>query len=414
MNRPNAARTFALEVVQRLQAAGFEALFAGGCVRDQLMGNPPKDFDVATNATPPQIRELFGKGRTLTIGESFGVICVLGPKSAGQIDVATFRQDEVYSDGRHPDSVQFTTAENDAQRRDFTINGLFYDPLADRVLDYVGGERDLGAKTIRAIGNASARIAEDRLRMLRAVRFAARFEFQIESETLAAIRQSAEGITLVSSERIANELRLMLGHKHRHLAFEGLRQTGLLSHLLPERTNGAPGDESRLRLIAQALQQLNSHRFEAALAVILYDVPDRSQFIDDIAQRWRLSNEESAAVGWILKHADSALEADLQPWPAIQRLLVQPWMAETLAVAVAVAATWKKRTEGIEFCQQRLSWPSERLNPKPLIDGNDLRLLNIAPGPIIREILNAVRDRQLSGEVSDKEQALAFARTMVP
>src|SRR3954454_14291586 len=156
-------RAFALEIAQKLRAAGFEALWAGGCVRDELLGLTPKDYDVATSATPDQIRDLFGHRRTLAIGASFGVITVLGPKAAGQVEVATFRTDAAYSDGRHPDSVSFTTAEHDAQRRDFTINGLFFDPISEQVVDYVGGQADLERRTIRAIGDPRSRIGEDKL-----------------------------------------------------------------------------------------------------------------------------------------------------------------------------------------------------------------------------------------------------------
>src|SRR5215510_3985433 len=153
MSDPNHQRSFALEIAQKLRAAGFEALWAGGCVRDQLLGLTPKDYDVATSATPDQIRDLFGRRRTLPIGASFGVITVLGPREAGQIEVATFRTDAAYSDGRHPDSVSFTTAEHDAERRDFTINGLFFDPVSEQVVDYVGGQQDLNSQILRAIGD---------------------------------------------------------------------------------------------------------------------------------------------------------------------------------------------------------------------------------------------------------------------
>ena len=174
---PDEQRRFALDVVRRLRGAGFEAYWAGGCVRDQLLGRTPKDYDVATNAMPEQVRQLFGRRRTLAIGAAFGVIAVIGPKPAGTVEVTTFRRDAAYSDGRHPDSVAFSSPEEDASRRDFTINGLFYDPVEDRVIDYVGGQADLAAGRIRAIGNARDRFAEDKLRMLRAVRFAATFAF---------------------------------------------------------------------------------------------------------------------------------------------------------------------------------------------------------------------------------------------
>ena len=198
-------REFALEIAKRLRTAGFESLWAGGCVRDELLGIPPKDYDIATSATPDQIRDLFGRRRTLPIGAAFGVVTVLGPRTAGQIEVATFRTDAAYSDGRHPDSVSFTTAEHDAQRRDFTINGLFYDPIAETVVDYVGGQNDLNLRTIRAIGDPRLRIGEDKLRMLRAIRFAAAFDFTIDPATFAAIQQMAGEILTVSAERIGME-----------------------------------------------------------------------------------------------------------------------------------------------------------------------------------------------------------------
>src|SRR3954462_9234325 len=194
MPAPSRQRDFALEIAQKLRDAGFEALWAGGCVRDELLGLTPKDYDVATSATPEQIRDLFGLRRTLPIGAAFGVITVLGPRPTGQIEVATFRTDAAYSDGRHPDSVSFTTAEHDAQRRDFTINGLFYDPIAEKVVDYVKGQEDLKRRTIRAIGDPHLRLSEDKLRMLRAIRFAAAFSFNIDPDTLQAIQEMAPQI----------------------------------------------------------------------------------------------------------------------------------------------------------------------------------------------------------------------------
>ena len=192
---PARQREFALEIVQMLRRNGYQALWAGGCVRDDVLGIAPQDYDVATSATPDEIQTLFGTRKTLTIGAAFGVVTVLGPKTAGPIEVATFRSDAHYSDGRHPDQVTFTSAEEDARRRDFTINGLFYDPVSKQVIDYVQGQADLAAGVIRAIGKPAERIHEDKLRMLRAVRFTATFDFQIDPSTLQAIQDSAHGIT---------------------------------------------------------------------------------------------------------------------------------------------------------------------------------------------------------------------------
>ena len=227
------SREFAIQVTQKLQSAGYTALWAGGCVRDQLVGKAPKDYDVATNATPEQVRELFGKKRTLAIGESFGVITVLGPKSADPIEVATFRRDTGYSDGRRPDAVEFTDAREDAIRRDFTINGMFFDPIKQEVIDYVGGQEDLQRRVVRAIGDPHERIAEDKLRMLRAIRFAAVFDFELHHDTLLAVQQHVQDIKVVSGERIGAELRRMFNHSNRAVAVRLLSQSKLLPEILP-------------------------------------------------------------------------------------------------------------------------------------------------------------------------------------
>ncbi len=195
-----------MDVVRRLRKAGYLAYWAGGCVRDQLLGREPKDYDVATDAKPDEIRTLFGRGRTLALGASFGVITVIGPPGAGQIEVATFRDDVGYSDGRHPDHVHFSTAEMDASRRDFTINGLFFDPIGQEVIDYVGGREDLRLRRIRAIGDPVKRFTEDKLRMLRAVRFSAGFDFELDPATWGAICRMSAQITVVSWERISAEI----------------------------------------------------------------------------------------------------------------------------------------------------------------------------------------------------------------
>ncbi|MCS7016872.1 MAG: HD domain-containing protein [Gemmatales bacterium] len=233
--RDELARQFAVRVVERLRQAGYEAYWAGGCVRDMLLGLTPHDYDVATSARPEEVQRLFR--RTVAVGASFGVVEVIGPKVDGErlkVQVATFRREGPYSDGRHPDSVTFTTAAEDAQRRDFTINGLFYDPLRGEVLDYVGGQRDLQARLLRAIGNPYERFEEDKLRMLRAVRLAAQFQLTIETTTATAIRQLAEQIRVVSAERIAEELRRLLVHPRRRQGLELLHELHLLPAVLPE------------------------------------------------------------------------------------------------------------------------------------------------------------------------------------
>ena len=228
-------REFAVAIVHTLREAGYDALWAGGCVRDQLLGVIPKDYDVASTATPDQVISLFGRRKTIPVGASFGVVVVLGPtKAAGQIEVATFRSDGKYLDGRRPESVTFCRPEEDAQRRDFTINGMFFDPIANEVIDYVGGKDDLATGVIRAIGDPVARFTEDKLRLLRAVRFAATFQFRLEDRTADAVRQLHHELHQVSIERVAQELRRMLAHPTRAVSVRLLIETGLLAEVLPE------------------------------------------------------------------------------------------------------------------------------------------------------------------------------------
>jgi poly(A) polymerase len=399
MIKTTAQRAFALEIVRQLRDAGFEALWAGGCVRDQLLGLEPKDYDVATNARPEQIRDLFGRRRTLAIGAAFGVITVLGPRSAGQIEVATFRTDAVYSDGRHPDSVTFTTAENDAARRDFTINGLFFDPLSGEVVDYVGGRADLEHKTIRAIGDPAARIAEDKLRMLRAVRFAAAFDFQIEPQTRAAIEHAATDISTVSPERIGMEIRRMLLDRNRVVALDLLSETGLLAHVLPEvaRLERPAIDETR-RIIGAVIDPTIS----VALAALLWKVAAPNA-VGVVGRRLRYTNKEIERTAWLLSRFSVAAAAPELHWPEVQRVLAHDGARELVALLAAVASA---DDPALAFCRERLSWPPERLNPPPLIDGATLIAHGLEPGPGFSRLLELVRDAQLQGEIATAAEAL--------
>ena len=293
---PSKQRQFAVEVVEELRAHGFTAYWAGGCVRDQLLHRTPWDYDVATDAKPDEIRHVFGRRRTLAIGAAFGVITVLGPKEAGQVEVTTFRQDAAYRDGRHPDSVTFSSPEEDAKRRDFTINGMFYDPLADQIIDYVGGADDLRAEIVRAIGAPRERIAEDKLRMLRGVRFAVLFGFELEAATAAAIREMASQITIVSAERIAAEIEIMLLHPNRARAVRLLRETGLLEAILPEVVREESWEQTLV-----LLECLCEPTFPLALAVLLRAAND-SGIAAAIGKRWRLAKADSDRAAWLLAH----------------------------------------------------------------------------------------------------------------
>jgi tRNA nucleotidyltransferase/poly(A) polymerase len=405
---PRLARQFAVDVVRHLREGGHQALWAGGCVRDQLMGQLPKDYDVATDAVPDRVREVFGKRRTLPIGASFGVITVLGPKGAGQIDVATFRRDAAYSDGRHPDSVSFSDAEHDAQRRDFTINGLFFDPLEDRVIDFVGGQDDLDRRVIRAIGDPLARIAEDKLRMLRAARFAARFDFVIEDRTLAAIKQQARELIIVSAERIAAELRLILTHPNRARGIELLAETGLLEVILPEATSLLENPDQWSRSIAISAG-LHTPTFAMALAALLREIAASGGVANLprlVFDRWRLSTDELTGVEKLFSEEPIIRAARAQPWPKLQRVLTAPRVDELLGYCEAVARVVDGSTAEIDFCREKLALPPELLNPPPLITGDDLKQLGIPPGPAYRELLDAIRDAQLQSEIDSRSDAL--------
>ena len=396
------SRTFAIKVVQQLQQAGYQALWAGGCVRDQLLGLVPKDYDVATAATPDQVREVFGHKRTLPIGASFGVITVLGPKTADPIEIATFRRDGGYSDGRRPDTVEFTDAREDALRRDFTINGMFYDPAADEVIDFVGGQDDLKAKQIRAIGLADQRIEEDKLRMLRGVRFAAKYQFELESETLTAIQQRAAEISVVSNERIGAEMQRMLADPNRATAVKLLRQSNLLAEVVPEGQQLYASNEQWQETLGH-LAALQSPDFCAAAAILLKPI-FKSVGADEVMQRWKLSNDQRKAIEFVNKNCNVLADSVNRRWSEVQPLLLSPYVESAVALVLACGAT-----ESAAFLRERLSWPKVELNPEPLLTGEDLIQSGVSPGPSFKAMLDECRVRQLDGELQTKDQALELA-----
>jgi poly(A) polymerase len=400
---PLHARQFAVEVVERLRAGGHEALWAGGCVRDHLLGAQPMDYDVATSAHPEQIRAVFGQRRTLAIGLSFGVITVLGSKQQGQIEVATFRRDAGYTDGRRPDSVSFSTAQEDAQRRDFTINGLFFDPLKEQTIDFVGGQVDLERRVIRAIRDPHERFAEDKLRMLRGVRFAATLDFAMDGATLAAIQQHASSLVVVSAERIAAEMRRMLVHRHRAEAVRLLEAAQLLEVILPE----LPGVDHETLSILQAL---DAPQFGTAFAVLLRSVAKASPDVArEVGERWRLSNDEIDLATWLLANERLARRAHEAPWPQVQRALIEPGARELAKYVRAIGAILDGSTAAAEFCEQKLALPDAELNPPPLVTGTDLKTLGLPPGPHFKTLLDALRDAQLAGRIGSAREALDLA-----
>ena len=405
-------RQFALEVVRRLRAADFEAYWAGGCVRDGLLGQEPKDYDVATNATPDQIRDVFGRHRTLALGAAFGVITVLGPRPAGQVEVATFRQDVGYSDGRHPDSVRFSSAREDAQRRDFTVNGLFYDPVAQRVIDYVGGQEDLDRRVIRAVGDPVERFTEDKLRMLRAVRFSAAYEFRLEAKTLEAIRRMASEITVVSPERISTEMQRILVDGNRATGMRLLFETGLAAAILPEVVSSdeklREGFERSLRVI----DRFNGPGFSLVLAGLLHNRGDAAD-AEKVCRRWRLSNRQTDRVTWLVENHVALQGAQTKRWSKLQKVLVTDGIDDLLALSEAECQVSEVDTRDIDWCRSLLERSAENLDPPPLLTGDDLISHGVVPGPNYGILLQRVRDAQLDEEVRSREEALALVDRML-
>lgn len=395
----------ALAVVRRLREAGRQALWAGGCVRDMLLGIEPTDIDVATDARPEQILELFR--HTRQVGVQFGVVLVRqGPH---WIEVATFRTDVNYVDGRRPERVIFTTAEEDAQRRDFTINGLFYDPVEQQIIDHVGGREDLEKRIVRAIGEPAHRFAEDHLRMLRAVRFATRFGFEIEPATAAAIREHASELTRISAERIREELEKMLLRPARADSVRTIAELGLLPYLWPE----SSWAEAQLGRAVRVLAELPAGAdFVLALAALLREFPPREA--RRIARELRCSNDETADLVWLIEHLDFIQVAEIVCLPEFKRLVAHPRFDHLLALhrSTCLAAGLPLDTNEAAG-RRRDEIPPDQIAPPPLVTGDDLIAMGLQPGPLFGEVLDALYDQQLDNRLATREQALEKLRQIV-
>jgi tRNA nucleotidyltransferase/poly(A) polymerase len=436
-------RDFAVRVVQRLRDAGFQALWAGGCVRDELLGLVPKDYDVATDALPEQVRRLFR--RTVAVGMSFGVVEVLGPHTDSgllKIQVATFRSDVSYSDGRHPDQVVFASPQEDAQRRDFTINGMFFDPLENKLIDHVGGQADLQARVLRAIGDPVKRFTEDKLRMLRAVRMATRFQLEIEQATADAIRAMAAQVGVVSAERIADELRKLLVDPQRARGVNLLLDLGLVEAVLPELLpmkglpQGPPGAPTSdlWDHVVRVLDRLGpAPSFPLAFAALLHDVgkprtvgrtPDRYTFYyhehvgrrlaTDICLRLKLSNDERERIEWLVEKHQFLCDVHAMRTSKLKVTLNHPGIHELLALHRADALASGRSTEHVDYCEKLLrEWTTIDLNPPPLLTGHDLTRLGLEPGPPFKRLLDAVRESQLEGTITTPKQALELVERLL-
>ncbi len=410
------ARLFAVKTVRKLRKTGFIAYFAGGCVRDQEIRPPqdPHDYDIATNALPDQIQEVFTKRKTLAIGASFGVITLIGTKATGNIDIATFREDAAYSDGRHPDGVSFCNAEKDALRRDFTINGMFYDPIDEQVIDFVNGRADIVAKVIRAIGIPAERFHEDKLRILRAIRFATTLQFTIHTETLAAVKQFAENLQQVSRERILIELKKILESNNYQRGLELMLDTGVLAYAVPGLTLPESSQAANWQSLLAITAAMPANDFRSTLALLFKTLAADAILLDvrSSLKQMKMSNDDIVTVCWMVEHVQQFINADSIPWPKIQRLLIDPNAARTLAIATVWSKHYQQSTAGIEFCQHKLDLPRGQLNPAPLLDGKDLQEMGLQPGPLFSKVLTAVRDAQLMGETTTKPAAAILAQTV--
>lgn len=410
-----------MAIVRRLRDAGHVAYFAGGCVRDLLLGKRAKDYDVATDAPPARVRELFSN--TQAVGQAFGVILVRHGRSV--VEVATFRTESDYQDGRHPGNVRFTTAPEDAQRRDFTINGLFYDPIDKQVLDYVGGQADLAARRLRAIGEADARFAEDHLRLLRAVRFAARLGFEIEADTAQAISRRARLLKGISPERIAQELRLMLAPPSRAAAWPLLWKFDLAPVVFRFFESTGPFSFDPEQSIFLRFIPGEPIEFGAALAAAVACIGwqgrrDAGAFFPPRAakaathamrQALRISNDESDQMCQTLIGAGYAMGNEpADPLARAKRFLARPtsrWSHGLLEAADAASRQFEPA-----LTERRDLWNSLEdadCAPAPLVTGDDLLAAGLKPGPAFKRLLDSTYDEQLAGRLVEPAAALTWA-----
>ncbi len=432
MTNDQGARTGALEVVRRLQARGFRALWAGGCVRDMLMGQVPRDYDIATNADLQQVIGIFPHAQV--VGAHFGVVIVR--LDGYHYEVARFRRDLAYSDGRHPDGVVFVDEEEDARRRDFTINGMFYDPVVDAVFDYVGGQADLKKKVIRTIGDPHARFSEDRLRMLRAIRFACRYHWPIEEKTREAIGTLSASIEFISHERVRDEVGKILTEGGAPLGVRWLIDLGLMAVFMPEvvAMDGVPqppqfhpeGDVLTHTLIMLGLMRNPS--VELAMGVLLHDVGkpptyqvrDRIRFhnhtkvgremTEEICRRLRFSSEQTKHIAALVSDHHKFMHVQEMRSSTLKRFLRTDRFEDHLALHRIDCLSSHGELDNYAFCKAALEdLEPEQIRPVPLINGRDLIAMGQKPGPAFKQVLRAVEDAQLEGRVTRRDEALRLA-----
>ncbi len=398
------ARDAALQIVKKLRAAGHTVLFAGGCVRDALLGRTPKDYDVVTDATPERLKKLFPRARE--VGVKFGVLLLR--KRGHDIEVATFRSDGPYADGRHPDDVTFGSEVEDARRRDFTINGLFLDPIEDRVIDHVNGRADIEAGILRTIGDPDRRFAEDHLRLLRAVRFAARLDFRVEPATAAAIRRHGPKLASISVERIWMELELILTDPSRARGWSLLVELGLREHLS---LAWPVGDDDALAF--GRLEALSKERVDPCLALAAV-LADRSHGdVEAICRSLRLSNRLSRSVVWLVDSLPRASESAALERADLKLLMADKSWPELLELVRADLSARGASPGPFRQISDRASRiDPDSITPPPLVTGDDLCAMGLSPGPRMGRVLDAVYRAQLNERITTRDDAVKEARRL--
>jgi len=426
----------AREIAARLRGNDHMAYFAGGCVRDMVRGLTPKDYDIATDARPEAVQKLFP--RTYAVGAHFGVIIVL--ENGFQFEVATFRSDEGYIDGRHPSAVRFSSPEEDAKRRDFTINGMFYDPVAEEVIDFVGGRADIAAKLVRAIGDPAERLAEDRLRMLRAVRFATVLDYKIDNGTWKALVANAPSINQISAERIRDELVRVLTSPNRVRGWDLLDSSGLMRVILPEidAMKGCLQPEQfhpegdvfqHTRLMLQFLPEKVS--VPLVFSVVLHDVAkprtatvdetgrirfsghDRlgAEMTEEIMRRLRFSGAEIEATVEMVRQHMVFKDVPKMRGAKLKRFMARPTFEDELELHRVDCEGSHRMLDNYEFLlRKREEFANEPIIPLPLVRGDDLIALGLKPGPKFGEILEAAETQQLEGKLRTREEALEWVK----
>jgi poly(A) polymerase len=433
-------RDTAVEIVRRLQTAGYTAYWVGGCVRDSLIGREPEDYDVATSARPAQVEALFS--RTIPVGRKFGVIIVL--EGGHEFQVATYRAEADYQDGRHPGKVTFTDAQADASRRDFTVNGLFYDPVKKKLHDWVGGEADLRAKRLRTIGDPTERFAEDHLRLLRAVRFAAQLDFTIEPATMIAIRANAPKILTVSAERVRDELIKLFRAPHAARGLELLRESGLLEHVLPEIAATMNCDQSpdyhpegtvfnHIKLMLANLPPDAAPSL--AWTALLHDVAKPvtasrdaetgaihfyghekvgAEMSEALLRRLKFPRKQTEEIVSAVRHHMQFKDVKAMRKSTLRRMLLRETFPLELALHRLDCLGSHRRLDHYEFMQEQAKELERRPEIRPpLLKGDDLKKLGVKAGPGMGKLLAELRDKQLQEEIKTAKEARAWVRAQL-